>query len=167
MADASEPGSVEADVMPPTPRHRSPFGAPIIAVVALALTTLGGYAVASHNDGHTDAASLARQGCTELGYNNSDDVDPPDDEVTTDWAAMVKSMRGSVDKMAQAAIEDPRWNRLSNAATDALEWAKQMATAQSTTDSYDQVAAQQQANQMFAGGWKQALAQECRKALVT
>ncbi|WP_326664323.1 hypothetical protein [Streptomyces canus] len=106
--------------------------------------------------------------CTEMGYENgkSKESDSSDTTWTSDdWAETAEQYDDIANRVASAARDDARWNRLSNALTDWQADTEQMAIL--TDESLPQAerdAAQAEVDRLDAQALYRVVSQECRKA---
>lgn len=99
---------------------------PILAITA-AIT--GGILLASCDTVDHDAArEKALSACALLGTDGSNT--DPDPNTPTDWTEITKQTSDAADLAAAAAVIDPRWNRLSDAASAGYVVANDAATQQ-------------------------------------
>lgn len=140
----------------------------MVPVRRLGMVLVAGLALAACTSSADTTLSNVQAACTEMGYENgkSKESDSSDTTWTSDdWAETAEQYDDIANRVASAARDDARWNRLSNALTDWQADTEQMAIL--TDESLPQAerdAAQAEVDRLDAQALYRVVSQECRKA---
>lgn len=134
----------------------------------LGVTLMAGLALAACTSSTDTALADVQAACTEMGYEDgkSKESDSSDTTWTSDdWVNTADQYDDIANRVASAARDDGRWNRLSNALTDWQAATEKMVVVQDETlPQADRDAAQAEVDQLDVQSIYRVVSQECRKA---
>ncbi|MET7720702.1 hypothetical protein [Streptomyces mirabilis] len=126
-------------------------------------------ALAGCSSAGDDALAEARKACADMGFKHGKAPDSASADGSTltadDWAKKADAYNGIANRLAHAAGQDRRWDRLSNAVTDYQAASVQAAIAADEGKSFqERTAAAQEVASYDVPSIIRTTAQECRKA---